>query len=235
MQNDVRGENHVPAAGEELPPVLFEDDHLIAFNKPSGLLCVPDRWNKQLPNLMGLVHAGRSPEINNVHRLDRDTSGVLLCAKTKQALDAVCKDFEARRVEKHYLALVAPAPDWDEKKTCLPLAPDPRQPGRMRVHPQGKEAATLFWVRQRWPRHALVAARPLTGRTHQIRVHLAAEKSPVLGDRFYGGTGMDDGAGRLMLHAEKLVFQHPVSGQAVTITATLPDAFSQAIQHLNKE
>jgi 23S rRNA-/tRNA-specific pseudouridylate synthase len=107
-----------------VPPVLFEDEMMIAFDKPAGLLVAPDRWDKTLPNLMGLLHKRFSPDCFNVHRLDRDTSGVLLCARRKSDLVALCRLFESRRVQKEYLAIVRGAPPAPSGAVDLALAPD---------------------------------------------------------------------------------------------------------------
>src|SRR5581483_5172961 len=195
-----------------LPPVIFEDDSLVAFDKPSGLLVAPDRWDKARENLMGLVHAhpryGRG--VANVHRLDADTSGVLLCAKTKPALDVLSGQFQSKTVAKTYHAIVVVLPPERAMKVIPPvrdalgrlpdaftidlaLGEDERQPGRMRIFKGrgGKACTTEFATLERFaPRqaaaYALVACRPLTGRTHQLRVHLAAAGAPIVHDPFYG-------------------------------------------------
>lgn len=253
-----------------LPPVLFEDDHLIAFDKPSGLLVAPDRWDKRRGNLMGAVHEQLGRHVANVHRLDADTSGVLLCAKTKVALDAVTGQFQAKTVEKAYLALAVVLPEADTMKVVAPvrasggglpdefsvglaIGPDERQPGRMRVHRKrgGKPSETRFRVLERFGRFAWIECRPLTGRTHQIRIHLAAAGAPVLGDAFYGDPEVrlllsDLKRGykgreherplidRLALHAARLALAHPAFGTPLSIEAPVPREFEVALKYLRR-
>lgn len=264
-----------------VPPIIYEDDTLIAFDKPSGLLVAPDRWDKSRVNLMGLVHAdprfGRT--VANVHRLDADTSGVLLCAKTKPALDHVTGQFQSKTVQKTYHAMVvvlaaeramkvvAPIRDAagslpDTFTVDLALGEDERQPGRMRIFKGrgGKSCVTEFRTLERFGAvrtgegangFAFVECRPLTGRTHQLRIHLAAAGAPILDDAFYGTPdvqlllsnlkrgykGRDDEKpliGRLALHATELTVKHPVTQELVTIRAPLPREFEVALKYLRK-
>ena len=269
-----------------LPPILHEDDAMIAFDKPSGLLVAPDRWDKTRENLMGLVHA--SPKhgrgVANVHRLDADTSGIVLCAKTKPALDFLSGQFQSKTVGKKYHAFVVVLPPENAMKVITPirdavgalpdaftvevaLGEDERQPGRMRVFKGrgGKECLTEFRTLERFgaargglgrsaPRaagFAFVECRPLTGRTHQLRVHLAAAGAPILNDPFYGVPeiklllsdlkrgykGRDEEKpllGRLALHASELTVKHPVTREDVTIRSPLPHEFEVALKYLRK-
>lgn len=188
-----------------LPPIVFEDDSLLVFDKPAGLLVAPDRWDKRHENLMKLAHAQLGPHLANVHRLDADTSGVLLCAKTKPALDFLSGQFQSKTAQKGYHALVFVLPPDEAMKVIRPvrddagrlpdafevdlaLGPDEDQPGRMRVFKRrgGKPSHTGFRTLERFGRFAWVECRPWTGRMHQLRVHLAAAGAPILGDRFYG-------------------------------------------------
>jgi RluA family pseudouridine synthase len=261
-----------------LPPILFEDDTLVAFDKPSGLLVAPDRWDKTRENLMGLVHEhpkyGHS--VANVHRLDADTSGILLCTKTKPALDYVSGQFQSKTVTKKYHAFVVVLPPEQAMKVIVPvrdataalpdsftvelaLGEDERQPGRMRVFKGrgGKACTSEFTTLERFrgppgrPGFAFVACKPLTGRTHQLRVHLAAAGAPILNDRFYGNPditlllsqfkrgykGRDEEKpmiDRLALHASELTLQHPVTREPFTIQAPLPHEFEIALKYLRK-
>ena len=274
-----------------LPPILFEDDVLIAFDKPSGLLVAPDRWDKKRENLMGLVHAHPryGHGVANVHRLDADTSGLLLCAKTKPALDYLTGQFQSKTVEKTYHAFAVVLPPDQAMKVMVPvrdatgglpeiftvavaLGEDERQPGRMRVFKGrgGKECVTEFRTLERFrgssrppPRggagaglaiaagYAFVECRPLTGRTHQLRVHLAVAGAPILNDPFYGNPdivlrlsdlkrgykGREDEKpliGRLALHASELTLRHPATREPITLRAPLPHEFEIALKHLRK-
>jgi RluA family pseudouridine synthase len=245
---------------------------MVAFDKPSGMLVAPDRWDKTRENLMGLVHAKMGHHVANVHRLDADTSGVLLCAKTKPALDFLSGQFQSKTVAKRYLALVALLPPERAMKLATPvvtreadgslpenftvdlaLGEDETQPGRMRVFRKrgGKPSVTEFHVLEWFGGFALMECRPLTGRTHQIRIHLAAVGSPVLNDPFYGDPevklllsglkrrykGRDDEKpliDRLALHASDLSLKHPVTREPVTIGAELPNEFEVALKYLRK-
>ena len=261
-----------------LPPVIFEDDSLVAFDKPSGLLVAPDRWDKKRENLMGLVHAhpryGRA--VANVHRLDADTSGVLLCAKTKPALDFLSGQFQSKTVQKVYHAFAVVLPADRAMKVVAPvrdatgalpeaftvdlaLGDDDAHPGRMRVFRKrgGKECVTEFRTLERFgggragASFAFVECRPLTGRTHQLRVHLAAAGAPILNDPFYGTPdvvlrlsdlkrrykGRDEEKpliARLALHASELTIAHPVTREPLTLRAPLPHEFEVALKYLRK-
>lgn len=261
-----------------LPPIVFEDETLVVFDKPSGLLVAPDRWDKKRENLMGLVHASPrfGPTVANVHRLDADTSGLLLCAKSKPALDFLSGQFQSKTVQKRYHAMVVVLPPEQAMKVIAPirdelgllpeaftvavsLGEDERQPGRMRVFKGrgGKECVSEFRTLERFrgapggPGFAFLECRPLTGRTHQLRIHLAAAGAPILNDPFYGAPeillllsglkrrykGRDDEKpliARLALHASELTFKHPTTREPVTVLAPLPHEFEVALKYLRK-
>jgi RluA family pseudouridine synthase len=234
--------------------IVFEDDAVVAFNKPSGLLVAPDRWDKERENLMGLIHDRLSPEYFNAHRIDRDTSGLVLCAKTKPALDELCRQFEQHEVVKEYVALTRGAPGERKGVVNKPIGPDEQTPGKMRVSNHGKPCETGYEMEARWSsgrdaRFAQLRCTPRTGRTHQIRVHLAWLGCPIVADPLYGdGRGFclseikrkykQKAAperpliGRLALHAESLTFTHPATGLSVTLKAELPKDFEVAIKYL---
>lgn len=236
-----------------LPPVIHEDAALIAFDKPAGLLIAPDRWDKSRANLMGAVHARLGRGVANVHRIDADTSGLVLCAKTKPALDFLTGQFQSKAVEKRYEAIVVGLPALDVFTVDLVLKADDARPGRMCVvKKHGKAAVTEFQVRARYPRAGMahVECRPLTGRTHQIRVHLAASGTPILNDPFYGQErrlllsdlkrgykGRADERpliDRLALHAAELTFTHPDSRERLTLRAPRPQDLAVALKYLEK-
>jgi RluA family pseudouridine synthase len=240
-----------------LPPVLFEDDAVMAFDKPSGLLIAPDRWDKSRENLMDLVHAKLGEEVANVHRIDADTSGLVLCAKTKPALDFLSGQFQSKSVAKIYHALVVGMPAMDEYTVDFVLKEDEAKPGRMCVvKKHGKASVTEFTVRDRFPRpagrasFAYLECRPLTGRTHQIRVHLASSGTPILNDPFYGDETrlllsdlkrgykgrLDERPliARLALHAGSLTFTHPLTREKTTLVSPLPKDFDVALKYLRK-
>jgi RluA family pseudouridine synthase len=234
-----------------LPPVIFEDEALLAFDKPSGLLVAPDRGDPARENLMALVHARLGADVANVHRLDAETSGVLLCAKTKAALDALSGQFQAKTADKVYRALVVGAAPPEPFTVELALREDESRPGRMRaVRSGGKPSATECRALERFRGFTWLECRPRTARTHQIRVHLAAVALPVLNDPFYGNDtrlllsalkrrykGRDEERpliSRLALHAAELTVTHPVSRERVTLRAGLPNEFEVALKYLRR-
>lgn len=236
-----------------LPPILFEDATLLAFDKPAGLLVSPDRRDAERANLMDLVRARLSPDWSNTHRLDREASGVLLCARGKPALREVCRLLESGGASKEYMALVQGSPADEQGVIRLRLEPDPAWPGRTRVaHGRsGKPAETRYSVMERWRGYALLRLEPLTNRTHQMRIHLSASGWPIVADRFYGGKPLYLSwlkpkykfkknkperplMGRLALHAQRLSFTHPLAAAPVAIEAPLPKDFRVAIRYLQQ-
>jgi RluA family pseudouridine synthase len=244
--------------------VLYEDEHLLALNKPPLLLTSPDRYDVQRPNLMKLLHAaiahGASwvtaraglSYLANAHRLDFETSGVILLAKSKPILVKLVELFGSEKPLKVYVALVQGAPAADEFSIDVKLAPHPARPGRMRVDPKGgKKSKTNFSVRERFSRYTLLECRPLTGRTHQIRVHLRHAGLPIAGDAVYGGkplllsrlksdyrlkAGKEERplVGTTALHAEQLTVPHPVSGELIRIAAAWPKDLEVAVKYLRR-
>lgn len=232
--------------------ILYEDESIIAFDKPAGLLAVPDRWDKKRENLMDMVHASLSPNYFNIHRLDRETSGLMLCAKDKPTLDALAAMMEKGEVHKEYMAITRGGPRQTRGTLSWRLAPDPRRPGLMCTSPSGKRAMTQYQVEERFRSYALLRVRPLTGRTHQIRVHLARLGCPVVGDAFYGdgrgiflselkkgykfkkGEAERPLIGRLALHAQRLSFVHPKTGTPLVLESPLPREFVVTLKYLRK-
>jgi RluA family pseudouridine synthase len=219
---------------------------------------------------MALVHARLGRNVANVHRLDADTSGILLCAKSKSALDFLSGQFQAKTAGKTYLALATVLPAERAMKVVatipaghgglppaftvdLPLGHDEAHPGRMRIFRKrgGKAGVTEFRVLESFGRFVWLECRPLTGRMHQIRVHLAAIGAPVLCDAFYGDPaeqlllsglkrrykGRSEERpliARLALHASELRFLHPATRAPITLQAPLPNEFSVALKYLRK-
>ena len=244
-------------------PVVYEDERLLALNKPSGLLTSPDRYDPNRPNLMKLLHGGIADAkpwakeralsyLMNAHRLDFETSGVILLAKSKPVLVELANLFGSEKPIKSYLALSQGRPTTDPFQIDAKLAPHPVKVGSMRVDPKGgKRARTEFKVRERFDGWTLLACQPLTGRTHQIRAHLRHAGLPIVGDSLYGGKPLwlsrlkrdyhlkrDQEErpliGRVALHAGKLTLAHPRTGELLTIEAPLPKEFTVALKYLRR-
>ena len=243
--------------------VLFEDEHLLAIDKPSGLLTSPDRYDPLRPNLMKLLHAGiekGSPwarergltYLMNAHRLDFGTSGIILLAKTKPVLVALANLFGSEKPLKSYAALVHGDAMEDSFEVDAPLAPHPVKTGLMRVDAKGgKRSRTLFEVSERFNGWALLRCQPVTGRTHQIRVHLRHAGFPIVGDELYGGAPLllsrlktayrlkpkqteRPLMSRVALHAAELKLVHPVTGAEIAISAPWPKDLTVAVKYLRR-
>lgn len=179
-------------------PILFEDRSVLALDKPAGWMLVPFNWQRTSWNLQAAItsavragyHWSKSRNLKflrNVHRLDAETTGILLFGKSVGAVETFGDLFESRRMEKRYLAVVKGRPAQDTWICEAPLGPDPAQVGRMKVLARaGKDAVTEFRVLETREDRTLVEARPWTGRTHQIRLHLAHAGLPIIGDPLYG-------------------------------------------------
>jgi 23S rRNA pseudouridine1911/1915/1917 synthase len=233
------------AEPEPLPlVVLYEDAALLAIDKPPGMVVHPAPGarrgtlvNALLHRLGSLAGVGSPERPGIVHRLDRDTSGVLLVARTAAALEALARQFRERRVEKQYVALVRGA--LAATGTIdRPIGRHPRERKRMSVRSRhGRPAVTRWAALERFPGLTLVRLMPETGRTHQLRVHLAAAGHPIVGDRVYGGR---PGAAqavpfpRQALHAEEIRFAHPVDGRPMTVRAPLPPDIAALLATLRK-
>lgn len=208
--------------------VLYEDEHIIAIDKPSGMVVYPAAGHprgtviNQLISHCALASFGAPRRPGIVHRLDEGTSGVLVVAKSDTAYLKFIEQFKSRAIEKVYIALVRGRVAEDEGRIEGPIGRDPARRQRMRILPRGKPAVTEFRVLQRFAQTTLLEVRPLTGRTHQIRVHLSAIGHTVMGDELYGSSC----SGRLMLHAWQLKLSHPVTGVRLEILAPLPVEFA---------
>ena len=223
--------------------ILYEDAHLLAINKPPGLVVHPGSGHRSATLVHGLLHRCRDlpgadaqrPGI--VHRLDKDTSGALLVAKTEQALRALMADFKQRRVRKTYHALLLRCPKESAGRIVAPIGRHPVDRKKMAIRPeQGRYAATAWQVLECFSNGWCWAEIGIeTGRTHQIRVHMASLGAPVLGDVLYGGaTGRHDPLRpvRQMLHASTLDFHHPLTGAAMSCTAPLAEDMRHLLEVL---
>lgn len=225
LDYDFETHNKVP---EINLPVLYEDDDCIVINKPAGILT----HSKGAFNPEGTVATFISPKLQHlggerggiVHRLDRATSGVIICAKHPAALGWLQKQFSQRKVKKTYQAVVKGVVQPSEAIIDMPIERNPKKPQSFRAGPGGKEAVTAYKLIKRQGEWSLLELKPLTGRTHQLRVHLHKIGHPIAGDILYGGPS----APRLMLHAVQLEITLPDRSRQI-FHAPLPDAFQELI------
>jgi tRNA pseudouridine32 synthase/23S rRNA pseudouridine746 synthase len=199
--------------------ILYRDEHLIILNKPSGLLSVPGRGEERRDSLAVRVQR-EFPQALVVHRLDMPTSGLMLMALSVEAQSVMGRLFQQRKVEKQYLAVVAGRPDPIQGEVDLPLITDwPNRPRQRVDHDIGKAALTRYTLLEYDPRSdtSRVLLEPHTGRSHQLRVHMKEIGHPILGDELYAPPRWHAAAPRLLLHAERLDFAHPLSGEPVSI------------------
>ncbi len=220
--------------------VLYEDAHVIVINKPPGLVIHPAAGNPDgtlvnalLAHCDDLSGVGGVERPGIVHRLDKDTSGVLVAAKTDLAHRALSLSFRWRTTDKRYLAVVYGVPRTDEGVVDAPIARHPTERTRMAVVPDGRAARTVWWLKERFAGSALLECRLVTGRTHQVRVHMAHAGHALVGDPLYAGRQWraipdEDVATRCRdfprqaLHAWRLTLTHPASGEVMTFEAPLP-------------
>jgi tRNA pseudouridine32 synthase / 23S rRNA pseudouridine746 synthase len=226
---------------------IFCDADILVINKPAGILSIPDGYHPEYPHLRSILE----PDFGRlyiVHRLDKDTSGVMVLARTPDAHRALNLQFDERSTHKEYQALIFGSPPWDTLEVNFPLTINGDRSHRTRVLPnKGKPASTGFYVNTRWQQAALVGATPHTGYTHQIRAHLGSIGYPILFDTLYTPPDLRNHAEdfyrlmdfspdvfRPMLHAGQISFKHPVSGIEVEFSCPLPGDILRVINSLNK-
>lgn len=243
--------------------VVYEDEHLLALNKPSGLLSSPDRYEPSRPNLIRLLHSAISEGkpwarergltyLMNVHRLEFDTSGILLLAKSKPVFTTLANRFGSEKPGQSYVALVQGEPSEERFEVNARLKADADAVGLMRVDPRhGKPSRTVFAVRERFRDWTVLQCEPFTSRPNQIRAHLRHAGLPLAGDTMYGGQPLwlsrlkpdyhlkprhteRPLVSRAALHAEEVGLLHPVTGVALTITAPWPKDLKVAVKYLRK-
>jgi len=208
-----------------VPPLAYEDEHLFVVDKPAGLVVHPGHGHAGgtlVDALAGRIAGGDDPERPGVvHRLDRDTSGLMALTRTDEAYEKLRELVRDRALERVYLALVRGRPRSRSGRIEAPIGRDRNDPTRVSLDSDSpKEAVTHFDVVELWDDDALLRVRLETGRMHQIRVHLAAVDLPVVGDPTYGVPA--DGLTRQFLHAAELAFPHPITGERVETTSELP-------------
>lgn len=216
-------------------PILYEDDSLIVINKPSGIVVNRAQSVKE-ETIEDWAMNTRSIRIDRagiVHRIDKETSGILLIAKTPEVFIELQRQFKERIVKKTYLAFVHGKLVPEEGEIRAPVGRLPWNPERFGIVPEGKEAFTKYKVLRSWDDKSFVELYPETGRTHQIRVHLKYINHPIVGDYLYAGrkTARDDRklVPRVMLHAWKLTFVHPTNGGELAVEAPIPDDMMKVV------
>lgn len=235
---------------ENIPlEIVFEDDSIIVIHKPAGLVVHPAAGihsgtlaNALAYHFQQLANAG-SIRPGIVHRLDKDTSGLLVVAKTESAHENLADQFRAREVFKSYVALVYGVVKQESGRIEQPIARDPRNRTRMAIVPGGRGALSIYKIRRSYDAFTLLDVELKTGRTHQIRVHLSWLKHPVVGDELYG-SGRDNNVQdvqvraeirklkRQFLHAEQLGFRHPSTGEQMHFTASMPAELTHLLEKL---
>lgn len=208
-------------------PILYENDDVIVVNKPSGLLTHAKGGLSDEPTVAEIIRPKTSFATDTdrpgiVHRLDRDTSGLLIIAKNPESAAHLQRQFAERTAKKTYIAITDGKPKLNAAKIDLPIGRNPSAPSTFRIDPNGKPAQTTYHVLAENDAQSLVELKPTTGRTHQLRVHLAHLNAPILGDRVYGKSSDC----RMMLHAQKLEITLP-SGERKVFEATIPDEFKK--------
>jgi 23S rRNA pseudouridine1911/1915/1917 synthase len=233
------------ATPEPIPlDILYEDDHLIVVDKPVGLLVHPSSSEKSGTLLNGLAYhfwktSGAAIRPGLIHRLDRNTSGVIVVAKTPRAHRTLSKHFRERWVKKFYLALVSGRVERNTGEIDAPIGCDSKAWPHWRVMPAnegGKPAQTLYRVKRRFAAHTLLELEPLTGRTHQLRIHCNLIGHPIVGDPTYASTAdpatAKTGLKHHLLHASRLVFRHPATNQEMSFEAPLPQVMRELVETL---
>jgi 23S rRNA pseudouridine955/2504/2580 synthase/23S rRNA pseudouridine1911/1915/1917 synthase len=232
---------------------LYEDDDIIVVNKPAGTPVIPDRFNTEAPSINKLMEAKLGQRVWVVHRLDRDTSGVLCFAKNEVAHKYMSQQFQEHLVGKFYAGLVGGRLQEPAGRIEAPIAEHPTIKGKMVVNRKGKESVTDYRVVEEWPMFSLLQFQIHTGRTHQIRVHMQSIGHPIVADELYGDgepfrlsaikkkyrlSTKDEEEkpllSRLALHAYRLIFTKPDGGE-VTVEAPLPKDMAACVNQLNKQ
>jgi len=237
--------------GKQRWNIIFEDDHIIVINKPAGLLSIPDRYSEEIPNLLTSLKNYRENIFVN-HRLDKDTSGIILYTKTSDAHAAFSKLFEKRDIDKKYKAIVKGIPIEEIGQIELKIALSKNKRKQMVIDQKGKLAITKYRIVETWQNFALLELKIITGRMHQIRVHMKAINCPIICDSMYGN---DDGfylssikrkyrknkdvkerplLSRMALHAHELGFVHPFTKESMVLSSELPKDMKAVVNQFGK-
>jgi 23S rRNA pseudouridine1911/1915/1917 synthase len=221
--------------------IIYEDAYLAAINKPAGMVVHPAYGHRSGTLVNALLHhypetvdVGGLERAGIVHRLDKDTSGLLLIARDPDTHAALQRQFKRRHVHKVYIALVEDHPSPREGIIDAPIGRDKRNRKRMAIVRSGRRARTAYRVVQTFREYSLVEVEPETGRTHQIRVHMAWLGCPVVGDRVYGYRRQQLLRERHFLHAQRLDFTHPVTEERISLTAPLPQELEDVLRRVHR-
>lgn len=228
---------------ESLPlDIIYEDEYLLVVNKPAGMVVHPAARmvsgtlvNALLAHCSQVADVGGPDRAGIVHRLDRETSGLIVVAKNSEVHASLQRQFQRRLVRKTYVALVEGEVHPREGIVEVPIGRDPKDRTRMAVARTGRPAVTQYRVVEFFPQYTLLEVRPHTGRTHQIRVHLAWLGYPVVGDRVYGRRRQTLLPDRHFLHARELAFTHPITGEKLVLSAPLPPELAALLNRMRRE
>lgn len=229
---------------QEIPiDIIYEDDDIIVVNKEKGMVVHPGNGNPDGTLVNAILHhckgslSGIGGEIRPgiVHRIDKDTSGLLIVAKNDKAHISMAEEIKKHEVTKIYTTLVRGVIPENQATINMPIGRSPKERTKMAVVKDGKEAVTHFEVLKRYSKYTLLKVKIDTGRTHQIRVHLAQIGYPVIGDEVYSNGKNEFGVHGQMLHSTILEFKHPITGEQMHLEAPLPKYFSDILEKLDKE
>lgn len=227
---------------QEIPlDIIYEDNDIIVINKSKGLVVHPGNGNPDhtLVNAVMAKCKGSLSGIGGkirpgiVHRLDKDTSGLIVVAKNDKVHIGLSEQLKKKEMKKTYIALVRGNIQENEATIQMPIGRSTKDRKKMAVTKKGKEAITHFKVLKRYGKYTLVEVKIETGRTHQIRVHMAEIGHPVVGDMVYSNGKNEFGVEGQMLHAKQLIFQHPITQEKITLTAPLPEYFEKVLEQLD--
>ena len=219
---------------EQMPSIIYIDASLLIVDKPAGVLSIPDGYDRMVPYVARILEPlyGR---LWVVHRLDKNTSGVMVFARNAEGHSNLNTQFAEHQVSKIYHALIKASPNWEERMVDLPLRTNVGRRNRTAVDiARGKDARTKFKVLERYPGHTLLEARPESGRRHQIRAHLYDLGFAIMSDPLYGVGDVSPLISRLALHAKSISFCHPTTETLRTFEASYPQDFAQAVNQLRQ-
>lgn len=228
---------------QDIPlPIIYQDEDVVVVDKPKGMVVHPahGNWDKTMVNAL-LYHVGDLSGINGeirpgiVHRLDKDTSGVMVVAKNDKAHRSLAQQIRAYSINREYIALVQGVLKENQGRIDAPIARSPKDRKKMAVVKDGRGAISDYEVLQRYPEYTLVKVKLLTGRTHQIRVHFAYIQHPVVGDPLYGSKRKHFNLDSQALHAWRLGFSHPRSQEYMEFTSPVPQYLQDIIEKMNKK